>query len=335
MFLGFTGQGSQKAHMGKDFYDNFSQAREVMEIAEDSLQQKISSVMFENDATELNKTINTQPAIMINALMIYNALISNFPSLKKKISCIAGHSVGEYNALCIGNVFDISTGVMLLRKRAIFMENACPTSAGGMAALIGVTKQNVSELLNNEELRGLICEIANDNGAEQIVVSGEVSAINIVCDLAKKHGFRAVKLKVSGAFHSSMMKQAGEQMKIELNKHKFHPISGIKKILSNVTAEHFPNEENKIKELLVKQITSPVRWRETVLNIYQQYEIRNFLEIGSSPVITNLLKKTLPQNDTAREIKTFCISSVKEMEIFLEHYTNNSISVFLEEDFLV
>lgn len=309
----FTGQGSQKSMMGKDFFDNFPEAKEVMEIAEESLNQAISKIIFTDNPEQLNNTMNTQPAIMINGMMIYKVLLKNLENFKKKIFCFAGHSVGEYNALCANGVFDIDSGLKLLRKRATFMENSYPSGAGGMAALIRVSKEQVEELLQNERLKGLICEIANDNGGGQLVISGDIKAIDIVCDyLVKENNIRAIKLKVSGPFHSSLMIKASEQMKEELDHYKFKTSDLTSKVISNVTASEFPDNENIVKDLLIKQIISPVRWRETIRNIYNS-GIKTFLEIGPSPTLTNLVKAELPQ-----DINTNFISNVKELGMFLE-----------------
>jgi [acyl-carrier-protein] S-malonyltransferase len=312
--LMFTGQGSQKLMMGKDFFDNSSEAKEIMRASEESLKQGISKIIFADTPDELNNTVNTQPAIMINAMMIYKVLLEHWKNFEAKISSFAGHSVGEYNALCANGVFDINAGIKLLRKRAIFMENSCPSNSGGMAALIKTSKENVEELLQNERLEGLICEVANDNGGGQVVISGDIRAVDIVCDLAKDKNIRAIKLKVSGPFHSSLMTKASEQMQEELNNYKFNVLDLTSKVISNVTASEFPADEAEIKKLLVKQIISPVRWRQTMRNIYNS-GIKYFLEIGPAPILSGLLRGELPQ-----AIDINFISNIKELELFLEKF---------------
>jgi [acyl-carrier-protein] S-malonyltransferase len=312
----FTGQGSQQLNMGKDFFDQFDIAKNVMNESNDSLGYKLSEKIFCDNADDLNKTIYTQPAIMANAMMIYNVLMNECPELKKKISYMAGHSVGEYNALCANGFFNIADGVKLLSARAEFMENACPKGMGGMAAILKVNHDSLNELLENSDLGDLVCNIANDNGAEQIVISGEIGAIDKVCAVAKDQKIKAIKLNVSGPFHSSLMINASKNMENELNNYKFNTENLVSKVISNVTADVFPENEEEIKKLLVRQIVSPVRWRETILNVFNQYGIKNFIEIGPKSVLTGLLKNTLPRD----QINFDFIGNVGEMRDFIEKF---------------
>jgi [acyl-carrier-protein] S-malonyltransferase len=308
-FLMFTGQGSQQPKMGKDFYDLFEVAKNVMSECNDALGYDLSKIIFDENPAELNKTINTQPAILANAIMIYKSITSVKPEFEKNISYMAGHSVGEYCALCADGIFSVDVGAKLLKARAQFMEEACPSGSGGMAALLKVTPEKVMSVISDAILSGEICEMANDNGAEQIVISGSSSGIEIACKIAKEHGIKAIKLNVSGPFHSSLMSKAADNMALELAKHKFELASNTK-VISNVTADLFDLSEETIKNNLTKQIVSPVRWRETILNAFHNQKITKFIEIGPKPVLTNLLKNTLPQDQISYEF----IGSVVDLE---------------------
>jgi malonyl CoA-acyl carrier protein transacylase len=314
LFIMFTGQGSQQLNMGKDFFDQFQVAKDTMLQCEEALGYKLSEKIFCDNAEDLNKTIHTQPAIMANGMMIYNSLLDICPTLEARIAYMAGHSVGEYNALCANGFFGVNDGVKLLRARAEFMENACPVGRGGMAAILKINHDSLSELISDSNLdEAAVCAIANDNGAEQIVISGDMDAIDKVCTFAKSNNIRAIKLNVSGPFHSPLMVNASKNMEAELKRYKFNVNNLTAKIISNVTADVFPNDEFEIKKLLVDQIISPVRWRETILNVYNNYGIKNFIEIGPKSVLTGLLKNTLPQD----QIKFDFIGSVNDMEAFL------------------
>jgi malonyl CoA-acyl carrier protein transacylase len=218
--------------------------------------------------------------------------------------------------LCANGFFNIADGVKLLSARAEFMENACPKGMGGMAAILKVNHDSLNELLENSDLGDLVCNIANDNGAEQIVISGEIGAIDKVCAVAKDQKIKAIKLNVSGPFHSSLMINASKNMENELNNYKFNTENLVSKVISNVTADVFPENEEEIKKLLVRQIVSPVRWRETILNVFNQYGIKNFIEIGPKSVLTGLLKNTLPRD----QINFDFIGNVGEMRDFIEKF---------------
>ena len=293
----FTGQGSQSSGMGKDFFDTFDVAKKIMKDGQCGLNsQEILNIMFDTDrTTDLNKTINTQPAIMINAMMIYHSLLDKFPLFQDKISCIAGHSVGEYNGLCIGGFFDVKKGVELLKKRAEFMESSCPAGSGGMIALLGCNFDKAEALVKDMRSNDMLCEIANDNGAEQIILSGNIKAINMIPELIKNYEIKkAIKLNVSGPFHSSMMLHAKENMSRILENSQFNEKKLKCDIIANYNLENY--SLNNIKALLTKQITAPVKWRETMMKAYNDMEIRHFVEIGPSPTLINLAKKTLNDN---------------------------------------
>jgi malonyl CoA-acyl carrier protein transacylase len=294
----FTGQGSQKSGMGKDFFDNFDIAKKVMSEAKDILNQNdatddITEIMFNiNKSEDLSRTINTQPAIMINGMMIYNSILDNFPSFQDKVLCAAGHSVGEYNGLCSSGFFDVKKGVELLKNRAKFMESSCSNGSGGMIALLGCDFNKAQSLIKDDRLKNMICEIANDNGAEQIILSGQIEAINLIPEIISSYGIKkAIKLNVSGPFHSSMMENAKEKMSNILNNFQFNEKKTKFDIISNFNLENYSLDN--IKNLLINQITSPVKWRETILKVYHEMQIRHFVEIGPSPTLINLAKKTL------------------------------------------
>ncbi len=308
----FTGQGSQVPGMGHDFFGTFNGAKKVMTDAIDGLGlPEIRDIMFdENRVDELNKTINTQPAIMINGMMIFQSIIEKFPDFMSKIKVIAGHSVGEYNGLCAAGFFDVKAGVDLLKFRANAMESACESGAGGMVALLGANNEQAQNLINDGNLKGMKCEIANDNGAEQIVLSGEIEAIDLIPGLIANYGIKkAIKLKVSGPFHSSMMIKAQENMKQKLQNITFNSASSSIPVIANYNLDKYSIDN--IKDLLANQITAPVRWRETMLKVYHEMGVRCFVEIGPSPTLTNLAKKTFIGFD---DMKYLSISKVEDLE---------------------
>lgn len=312
----FTGQGSQVNGMGRDFFDNFDVAKKVMRDSQDALgSEEISNIIFnENRLDDLNKTINTQPAIMINAMMIYHSILDKFSKFEDNLGAIAGHSVGEYNALCAARFFDVKKGVELLKFRAEFMESSCPSGSGGMIALLGVDQEKAKSLINDDELSGMVCEIANDNGADQIIISGEMKAIDLIPNLISQYGIKkAIKLKVSGPFHSSLMRSAKDKMSAILEQTNFHQKKVKCDVISNYSLENY--SLSNIKNLLANQITAPVRWRETILKVYNELNIRHFVEIGPSPTLTNLAKKTLDKFDD-HDIKYSFIGKIGDLNNF-------------------
>lgn len=273
----FPGQGSQKVGMGADLAEASAAAREVFEEVDSALNQKLSVMMREGTDAELTLTSNAQPAIMANAIATLRVLEKDFGvKLKDAASCVAGHSLGEYTALCAVNAFSLTDTAKLLRLRGIAMQDAVPIGVGGMAALLGSDIETAQKLAE-EAAGGQVCEIANDNDPSQVVLSGHAQAIDRVLELAKEHGVkRAIKIAVSAPFHCSLMQPAAQRMKIALD--NTSPSAMDLPLYANVTAAKVSDSAEE-KALLVDQITGRVRWRESVLAMRAD-GIERFVELG-------------------------------------------------------
>jgi len=273
----FPGQGSQKVGMGADLAEASAAAREVFQEVDDALNQKLSVMMREGTDAELTLTSNAQPAIMANAIATLRVLEKDFGvKLKSAASCVAGHSLGEYTALCAVNAFSLTDTAKLLRLRGIAMQDAVPIGVGGMAALLGSDIETAQKLAE-EAAGGQVCEIANDNDPSQVVLSGHAQAIDRVLDLAKEHGVkRAIKIAVSAPFHCSLMQPAAQRMKIALD--NTSPSAMDLPLYANVTAAKVSDSAEE-KALLVEQITGRVRWRESVLAMRAD-GVEHFVELG-------------------------------------------------------
>lgn len=274
----FPGQGSQKVGMGVELAEASAYAREVFEEVDDALNQKLSGLMKDGPESELTLTSNAQPAIMANSIATLRVLEKEFGvSLAEKAECVAGHSLGEYSALCATGAFDLSRTAKLLRLRGIAMQDAVPIGVGAMAALLGADIEKATALAE-AAAEGQVCEVANDNDPTQVVISGHAEAIDRAIDLAKDHGIkRGIKLPVSAPFHCSLMEPAAQRMKMALS----DPAPGafMVPLYANVTAARVtdPAEE---QSLLVDQITGRVRWRESVLAMRKD-GVERFVELGA------------------------------------------------------
>lgn len=300
----FPGQGSQYIGMGKELVENFPLAAEIMEKANEILELDLAGLCFNGPAEELNLTENTQPAIYTISYMVTRLLNEEgiYPLLA------AGHSLGEYSALAAAGVFSFEEGLRLVRQRGILMNRAVPDNQGSMAAIIGLEDKIVQEIC--QEVNG-ICEIANYNSPGQIVISGEREAVEAACQLAEDKGARrTVVLKVSGPFHSSLMKRAAEDFaniigEIEFKKPAFP-------VVSNVTAD-FVEEPEEIKGLLIKQISNSVRWVESI-KLIQAQGVNTFIEAGPGKVLRGLMRRI----DSS--LTTYNIDDPETMQDFLNNY---------------
>lgn len=289
----FPGQGSQTLGMGKDLYENSKTAQEIFDKIDDSLNFKLSKVMFEGPIEDLNATQNTQPAIMAVSLALYGVLQKDFNfDLVKNVKFLAGHSLGEYSALAVAECLSIEDTAKLLKARGEFMLSASPVGLGGMAAILGVSNlEEIGELINQVKIENEICVIANDNCAGQVVISGHIKCIDRFLEKAKEKGIKSVKLAVSGSFHSPLMQKASEKMAELLNTTTFK--QNKLPVISNVIATEV-SDPFKIKSLLVEQVVKGVRWRESMDYIISNGVVE-VVEIGSSNVLTGLMKRINPQ----------------------------------------
>ena len=280
----FPGQGSQYVGMGLDFYNKFDSVKKNFELADKTLGFSLSEIIFKGPEKNLQLTKNTQPAIMLVGVSIFNVLNKNKNLSTAKF--FAGHSLGEYTALVCAGALTIEQAVYLLHERGKSMQEAVAQNQGSMIAVLGMT---IDEIQNEIQLlpKNEICEIANDNSNGQVVVSGEIKAIQQLNDNLKIKKKRGIILSVSAPFHCSMMKGAAVSMEEKINKTNF--VNFKPAVVSNVTAKE-ETDTNLIKSLLIKQITSRVRWRESV-NYMIKSGVKDFLEIGPGKVLSGLVKK--------------------------------------------
>mgnify|MGYP000406816820 FL=1 len=281
----FPGQGSQAIGMAKEFYDRYSFVKNIFKKADEVLEFPISKLILEGPSDQLNITENTQPSIFLVSYSIFSVVKSEFNIDLNKAKYFAGHSLGEYSALTAANSIDFENTIRLLKKRGRSMQLAVPFGKGAMIAILGQEIKDIEKILLNIGVEN--CQIANDNCPGQIVVSGTLSEINKLIDTLKKLAIKNIKLPVSAPFHCKLMKTSTEIMKKEINNTKFNTPSP--KIISNVNALEQDNIDT-IKNLLIEQIESTVKWRESV-----QYMIKNgvkkFIEIGPGKVLTGLVKR--------------------------------------------
>ena len=283
----FPGQGSQKIGMGKFLYDNFPLAKDIFDEVDDTLNYKLSKLMFEGPIEELNLTQNSQVAIMSVSMAYFNVL-KNIKAIDlSDIKFVAGHSLGEYSALCAAQALSLRDTTKLLQLRGQYMAEACAQNTGSMLAIIGLDFNQVKSIADNT-----MCYVSNSNSPLQIVISGNNTNLAKAQELAMQQGARrAIPLNVSGAFHSPLMQSAADKMAKTLNEIDFH-LPKIKTI-SNITAQEY-SSISQIKELLAIQITNTVKWQESI-NYIINHQINDFIEVGYGNILTGLVKKIAPQ----------------------------------------
>ena len=282
----FPGQGSQSVGMTKDLYDKFNTVKDLYIRADDTLKFPITKLILEGSKEELDKTENTQPAIFLVGYSIFQLIKKDFGIDLNKASYFAGHSLGEYTALACAGVLGFSETLNLLRKRGKSMQDAVPIGIGGMAAILGSTPEQIEKIIN-ENQNNYECYIANDNSNGQQVVSGRLADIDLLMSDLKKNNIKSIKLSVSAPFHCKLMNNATKIMQNEIQKYDFK--NPINTLISNVTNEEV-KDSSLLKELLVKQIESRVRWRENV-NLMIKKGTKKFIEIGPGKVLSGLIKR--------------------------------------------
>ena len=300
----FPGQGSQSIGMGLEFYKNFNYVKRIFEEADDKLKYSISKIILEGPENELQLTKNTQPAILTISYSIFKILSEEYGLNLKSYKYFAGHSLGEYSALVCSESLNFNDAVYLLHERGKAMQEAVPLGKGSMIAILGLKTDEIQNLINNRENKKGICEIANDNANGQVIVSGDKENVEDFKIQIKEKNIKTIPLKVSAPFHCSLMRPAAEKMKEKINKTNFK--SPKINIINNVTAKP-ENDAGKIKKLLIDQIYSTVRWRESILNMHKE-GIKNFVEIGPGKVLTSMVKRTV------KEAKCFSINSIADIK---------------------
>lgn len=302
----FPGQGSQKVGMGADLAEASAAAREVFEEVDEALSQSLFAIMREGPEDQLTLTENAQPAIMANAMATLRVLERDFGvALADHADAVAGHSLGEYTALCAAGSFDLSTTARLLKLRGQAMQSAVPVGEGAMAALLGADIEKASALATAASA-GEVCEIANDNDPGQVVISGHTGAIDRAVALVKEHGIkRGIKLPVSAPFHCSLMQPAADRMAQALS--DTPPANPAVTLYANVTAAKVTSGEEE-RALLVEQVTGRVRWRESVAAMHGD-GIERFVEFGGK-VLSPMIKKI------AGEAETTSLVTMEDLEAF-------------------
>jgi [acyl-carrier-protein] S-malonyltransferase len=310
----FPGQGSQLVGMGKDLFDNFSSAKQVFktidEILAFDLKNDLSKIIFFGPAEDLTKTENTQPALMAVSLAIMAVLEQEFGhKITNLAKFVAGHSLGEYSALCAAKAITLEDTARLLQIRGSKMAKCGAQIEGAMAAILGSELELVKEIASEASQNQEICQIANDNSVGQIVISGTKSAVLRAIEIAKQKGVkRAIMLPVSGAFHSQLMADASHFIKKALETITIQPPK--LPLIANVSANATQDPE-EIKRLLVEQITGSVRWRETMLYMQNQ-GIEEVIEIGSGKVLSGLVGRT------CSKVKSSSIQNSQDIKDFLK-----------------
>jgi len=284
----FPGQGSQAVGMGKALAEAFPQARAVFDEVDAALGEKLTTIMWEGPGDTLTLTENAQPALMAVSLAVMRVLETEAGvDLKRDAQFVAGHSLGEYSALAAAGAFSISDTAKLLRIRGRAMQQAVPVGTGAMAALLGL-ELDAAAAAAAEAARGEVCDVANDNGGGQVVVSGNTSAVERAVEIAKAKGAkRAMMLKVSAPFHCALMKPAADAMAEALGNTNVKPPAV--PVVANVLAKPISDPQEIVRRL-VEQVTGTVRWRECVA-FMANAGVTTFYEIGSVKVLTGLLKR--------------------------------------------
>ena len=298
----FPGQGSQVVGMGKEFYDNFDIVKKIFNQADEKLNLPLSKIILEGPEEKLLLTKNTQPAILTVSYSIYRVLRDEF-NFETEFKYFAGHSLGEYSALVCAESLNFPDAIYLLQQRGIAMQEAVPVGQGNMIAILGSKIDLIKDLLSSLKNEG-VCEIANDNAEGQVIISGDKNKVNLLKTLLKNNNIKSIPLKVSAPFHCSLMKSAAENMREKINNTSFNKPTI--KIVSNVTAGPV-NDQNQIKDLLIKQIFSTVKWRESLLTMSKD-GINNFIEIGPGKALVGMVKRTLKNSNS------FSINSIADIK---------------------
>jgi [acyl-carrier-protein] S-malonyltransferase len=303
----FPGQGSQAVGMGKALADAFAPAREVFQEVDDALSQKLSRLMWDGPESDLILTENAQPAIMAFSLAIIRVLQKEAGmELGHAARLVAGHSLGEYSALCAAGAFSLADTARLLKKRGQAMQSAVPVGEGAMTALIGADI-DVAQAVVKEAAGDDVCVVANDNAPGQVVLSGAKAAMDRVPDIAKAKGVkRAIPLSVSAPFHCPLMQPAADVMAEALAKVNIRPLAV--PVLANVTAQEASDPET-VRRLLVEQVTSRVRWRESMLAL-KGLGVDASVEMGGNKVLTGMMRRI------DKDIQAIGLDTPAEIEAF-------------------
>ena len=303
----FPGQGSQTVSMGSEFFNNFESVKNIFKKADDKLRFSISKIILEGPSDELQLTKNTQPAILTVSYSIFKTLKDEFNLDFKDFKYFAGHSLGEYSALVSSGALNFEDAIYLLHERGKAMQNAVPVGKGAMIAVLGMQISELQNLINNEKLTG-VCEIANDNATGQIIISGNKESVDLIQNHLKNKKIKTIPLKVSAPFHCSLMKPAAEKMQEKINNTSFK--NSTFEIVNNVNAD-VEKDPNKTKKLLIDQISSTVKWRESII-FMEKAGAKNFIEIGPGKALIGMVKRTV------KNVNCFSINSIADIKNLID-----------------
>ena len=299
----FPGQGSQLVGMGQEFYDKYDLVKKLFKDADEILEAHLSKLILEGPKDELDLTVNTQPAIFLISYSIFNIVKNEFNIDLNRAIYFAGHSLGEYSALCSAGYLSFEDTIRILKIRGEAMQNAVPKGEGGMIAVLGSTVEIVEKILKENE-NEIKVQIANDNSDGQLVLSGKSNDLEKLTIILKSNNIKNIKLPVSAPFHCNLMSRATNIMSAEITKLNFN--ESLIKLISNVTANEIKNVD-ELKELLIKQIENRVRWREIVINMING-GVNQFIEIGPGKVLSGLVKRI------NKEVEINTINNVSDIE---------------------
>jgi len=304
----FPGQGSQSLNMGREIYDAFACAREVFQEVDEALKQKLTKIIFEGPEAELTLTENTQPALMTVSMALIRVLEKEGGfDLSHSLAYVAGHSLGQYSALCAAKALTLSDTARLLKIRGQAMQQAVPPGEGAMAALLGLDLADV-EKITQEASQGQVCEIANDNCPGQVVISGHKKAVEYAVELSKNYGAKkSILLNVSAPFHCVLMQPAQRSMEEAFQEIKVQNPS--LPVIDNTSAEPVQDGAT-LSTLLIKQITERVRWRESIARL-ATLGVTTLIEVGAGKVLTGLTKRIEPSPEA------FALNTPQDIEAFL------------------
>lgn len=293
--------------MGKPLADAFASARDIFQEVDDALSQKLSKLMWEGPESDLTLTENAQPAIMANAIAVVRVLEKEMGlNIVKHARLVAGHSLGEYSALCAAGAFSLADTARLLKTRGQAMQSAVPVGEGGMTALIGAEIEQAETVAREAAAGGGTCVVANDNAPGQVVISGTLDALARAGEIAKALGIkRALPLPVSAPFHCPLMKSAADKMAQALAAVTIRPLAV--PVLANVTATE-ANDPESVRRLLVEQVTGRVRWRESILSL-KSLGVDTTIEFGNK-VLTGMVKRI------DKDLATVTLESPADLEAF-------------------
>lgn len=302
----FPGQGSQYVGMGKEIYDQTIEAKEVIDQVDDTLDYGLSRLMFEGPLEELTRTEHAQPALLTVSVAVLQLLHKE----GIRADYAAGHSLGEYSALVAADVLSLKEAVKLVKKRGLLMEEAVPTGVGTMAAVMGLEREKLSEVTEEVSDTTGTVELANINAPGQIVISGKKEAVKKVGELAREKGAkRVIPLSVSGPFHSSLMQPAQEQLQEEINALSFSDATV--PVIQNVNATE-ATDKDIIKKQLIKQVTAPVYWEDTIRRLLD-LGVTRFIEVGPGKVLSGLVRRV-----QRRGVEVYAVENIESIQALLK-----------------